>query len=90
MNLATFDKLAYIDSLKANGVSEDQARAHAAALDTALHDVVATKADIAEVKADMTEVKADLKWIKLIGGAILAFLILPWLAKLVSSTMPGP
>ncbi len=77
-----FDKMTYVDSLKANGVAEDQARAHAVALDTALHEAVATK-------ADMAEVKADLKWLKLIGGAILAFLILPWLAKLASSTMPG-
>ena len=53
MSVTTFDKLAYVDSLKAHGVAEDQARAHAAALDTALHDVVATKADIEAVRADM-------------------------------------
>ena len=64
MNVTTFDKLAYIDALKANGVAEDQARAHAVALDTALHEVVATKADMAAVRADMaTEfaaVRADM------------------------------
>ena len=64
MNVTTFDKLAYIDALKANGVAEDQARAHAVALDTALHEVVATKADMATVRADMaTEfaaVRADM------------------------------
>ncbi len=53
MNVTTFDKLAYIDSLKANGVAEDQARAHAAALDAALHEAVATKADLADVKVEM-------------------------------------
>lgn len=60
MSLATFDKLAYIDSLKANGVSEDHARAHAAALDTALHEAVATKADMADVKDLIAEVRSEI------------------------------
>jgi len=41
-----FDKLIYIDRLKRAGISEDQARAHAEAMDEALHKAVATKADI--------------------------------------------
>ena len=43
-----------------------------------------------DAKIDLlrTEMKTDLKWIMLIGGAILAVLILPWLEKLVSATMP--
>ena len=40
-------------------------------------------------KADLAHLETELKWIKLIGGAILAVLILPWLAELVSATMPG-
>ncbi len=64
MNLATFDKLAYIDSLKANGVSEDQARAHAAALDTALHEAVATKADLADVKGLIADVRSEISEVR--------------------------
>ena len=50
-----------------------------------VHDV---KADVHEVKADIAELKTDLKWMKLIGAAVLAVLILPWLAELISATMP--
>lgn len=42
----TFDKLLYIDRLKSAGVEEQQARAHAEALDQALRDTVATKQDV--------------------------------------------
>ncbi len=71
MNVTTFDKLAYIDSLKANGVAEDQARAHAAALDTALHEVVATKADISDVRADIATSKSEI--VRWVFGMLLAF-----------------
>ena len=54
-------------------------------------DTVATKADIFEVKADIaeikTELKTELKWIKLIGGTVLAALVLLWLVELISGTM---
>ncbi|WP_419738646.1 hypothetical protein [Ruegeria sp.] len=40
------------------------------------------KADVAALQADIAEVRSDLKWMKGIGGAILAVLILPWLADL--------
>ncbi|TVQ52796.1 MAG: hypothetical protein EA355_14455 [Rhodobacteraceae bacterium] len=46
MNVAVFDRLAYLDALKAGGVSEEHARAHASALDAALRDSVATKGDL--------------------------------------------
>jgi hypothetical protein len=46
----TFDKLVYIDRLKAAGVGEPQARAHAEALDQALRDTVATKSDLAAIE----------------------------------------
>jgi len=48
---------------------------------------VATKADLTKLE---TELKTELKWIKLIGGAILAVLILPWLAEILSSTEGSP
>ena len=43
--------------------------------------------DISELatKADLAEVKADLRWIKLIGGTVLAVLILPWFTQLGAS-----
>ncbi len=48
MSTVTFDKLAYIDSLKESGIPEAQARAHATALNNALHDSVASQADLRE------------------------------------------
>lgn len=57
----TFDKLAYIDRLKAAGIDEKHARAHAEGLDQALREEVATKSDIASVKAEIAELRADTK-----------------------------
>jgi transketolase C-terminal domain/subunit len=50
----TFDKLAYVDRLKAAGMGEREARALAEGLDQALREEVATKSDLAAVKADLT------------------------------------
>jgi uncharacterized protein YceH (UPF0502 family) len=50
----TFDKLAYVDRLKAAGMGEREARALAEGLDQALREQVATKSDLAAVKADLT------------------------------------
>ncbi len=60
MTATTFDKLAYIDSLQANGVAEDQARAHAVALNAALHEAVATKVDMADVKGLIADVRSEI------------------------------
>ena len=53
-----FDKLAYKDKLTASGVPEATARAHAAAMDEALRESVATKsfvtAELAKLKLDLT------------------------------------
>ncbi len=61
----TFDRLAYIDRLTAAGVDEKQARAQADALDAALRDTVATKADLerleAKLEAKMETLNANLK-----------------------------
>ena len=72
-------------------------KANVKALDTkidtglkALNENVATKADVKALdtkidtglKALDTKIGTDLKWMKLIGGAILAVLIMPWLAEL--------
>jgi hypothetical protein len=41
-----FDRLAYIDRLKRGGIDDNQARAHAEAMDGALRESVATKPDL--------------------------------------------
>jgi hypothetical protein len=46
MTTMTFDRLAYIDRLKAAGVAEPQARAMADGLEQALREKVATKSDV--------------------------------------------
>ena len=43
-----------------------------------------------ELRGEIAELRTELKWIKVIGAAILAVLILPWLAELITATMPGP
>jgi hypothetical protein len=45
-----FDKLTYIDRLKRAGIEDNQARAHAEAMDEALRESVATKSDIARLE----------------------------------------
>lgn len=57
----TFDRLAYIDRLRAAGFDEKQARAHAEALDAALRDSVATKADIERLETKIETSAANLK-----------------------------
>jgi hypothetical protein len=49
-----FDKLGFIDRLKRAGIKDNQARAHAEAMDEALRESVATKLDIALAVRDMT------------------------------------
>ena len=66
-----FDKLAYVDRLKASGVDELQARAHADGLEQAFREEVATKSDlaaltahfdtrIAAVQSDIVELKGEI------------------------------
>ena len=59
-----FDRLAYVDRLKAGSFSEQQARAAADALGDALAETVATKADIAgvETKIDQLENKLEVRF----------------------------
>jgi hypothetical protein len=60
-----FDRLRYIDKLKGAGIGEDQARAHADAIDEALREVVATKRDLdalaAATKHDLGAARAALE-----------------------------
>ena len=80
-----FDTMATVRLLRNSGIEERQAEAIAAAIRDGVTGGVATKADLARLE---TELKTELKWIKLIGGAILAVLVLPWLAELITATMP--
>ena len=94
-----FDTRATVRRLRASGIEERQAEAIAAAIKDGVTGGVATKADIGAIKADIgklearldsleARLEAEFKWIKLIGGAVLAVLVLPWLAELISATMP--
>jgi len=56
----TFDKLAYIDRLKAAGFAEPQARAMADGLDLALREEVATKSDLGLLRGEMIGLKGEL------------------------------
>jgi hypothetical protein len=60
MTAMTFDKLAYIDRLKAVGFTEPQARAMADGLDQASREEVATKGDIVGLRGEIALVKSDL------------------------------
>lgn len=57
----TFDRLAYVDRLKENGVEEKQARAHAEALDAAPRDTVATKSDLDGLRSDLDGLGRELR-----------------------------
>lgn len=61
MTAMTFDKLAYIDRLKAVGFTEPQARGMADGLDQALREEVATKSDIAGLRNEMNLLRVELK-----------------------------
>ncbi len=52
-----FDTLAYARRLKAAGVDEAQAEAHAEAVRDAITEGVATKADVADLKADLANLE---------------------------------
>ena len=86
-----FDTMATARLLRESGIEERQAAAITTAIKDGVTGGVATKTDIAALKTDIarleTELKTELKWIKLIGGAVLAVLVLPWLADLIRATM---
>lgn len=53
MATVTFDKLAYTQLLRSGGFTPEQAETSAHALDSALRDSVATKADLESVKTEL-------------------------------------
>jgi hypothetical protein len=60
-----FDRQRYTDKLRDNGIDEKAARAHGDALDGALREAIATKADVQSVKADVQSVRDELTAAKL-------------------------
>ncbi len=50
------------------------------------------RVDALDAKIDSLGARLDteLKWIKAIGGVIVAILILPWLAEFFGAVLPGP
>ena len=70
-----FDTLATARKLKAAGVDDAQAEAHAEAIASAVHsgrDDLATRADLAAVKTDLASVKTDLAGVKVELAAVKA------------------
>ena len=61
MTAMTFDKLAYIDRLKAVGFDEPQARGMADALDQALCEKMATRSDLAAFRTEIDLFRAEFK-----------------------------
>ncbi len=84
-----FDTMAALRRLEAGGFSSEQAEAITQTVRDGVTGGVATKADIADVRTDIAELRVELKWIKLIWAAVLAVLVLPWLAEVISANMPG-
>ncbi|MDE0694943.1 MAG: hypothetical protein OXH76_03810 [Boseongicola sp.] len=100
-----FDTITTIQRLRGAGIEQAHAEAITASIRAGVTGGVATKADVELVQQELQTVKAELegkidalgaemktelKWIKIIGGTIVALLILPWLAALVGTTLPGP
>ncbi len=94
------DTLAFTKKLREAGAEEGLAEAIVEGLTAADTSELATKSDVAKVESGLKQdilkvenkidkVDVDLNWIKLIGGAILAVLILPWLTELAKTLMNG-
>ena len=64
MTAMTFDKLTYVDRLKAAGFNEPQARALADGLDQALREEVATKSDLVVVRSDLAAVRNEIALVR--------------------------
>ena len=71
-NAPAFDTLAYARKLKAAGVGEAQAEAHAEAVRDAVTEGVATKADIRDLKTEITNIKWVLGFLAALTPAMAA------------------
>lgn len=68
MNGIVFDRLAFVDRLTSGGIAAAHARVHADAIDVAMRETVATKADIEALqtatKADIADVRNDIETLR--------------------------
>ena len=81
-----FDTLVVTRGLEARGFDAGQVEAITEAVRAGVTGGVATRNDLSRLEVRIT---TERRWIRLIGAAILAVLILPWPAELISRTMPG-
>ena len=63
---ATFDTLEYVETLKAAGVPEEQAKAHVKALSNVAGNTLTTKADLQELEHRLT-IKAGTMFVIAVG-----------------------
>jgi hypothetical protein len=95
MTTMTFDKLAYVDRLKAAGFTDPQTRALADGLDQALREEVASKRDITDLRvelgADVTALRSEFKGdMASLKGELLAAMkadkidLLKWVVMLIA------
>ena len=82
-----FDTLAVARRLEAGSFDAGQAEAVTETVRAGVTRSAAAGNDLSRLE---TRITTELRWIKLIGAAILAVLILPWLAEPISGTVPGP
>lgn len=83
MTTMTFDKLAYVDRLKAAGFEDDKARAMAEGLDVALREEIVTKSELraqnaelkSELKADIAALRGEFGVVKWMAGFTLAIIV---------------
>lgn len=83
MTAMTFDKLAYVDRLKAAGFEDDKARAMAEGPDVALREEIVTKSELraqfaefkTEVRADISTLRGEFGLVKWMAGFTLAILV---------------
>jgi len=94
-----FDTMAAVRNLRDTGLDQKQAEAIAATVQKGISGGVATKADIIRLESDMrvgfaemrvgfAKIESDVKWIKLIGGVIVAALVLPLFADFILDAWP--
>ena len=64
MSAVAFDTLKFVETLKASGVPEKQAKAQAVALSEAVDINLASKQDIKDVKGEIKDVKGEIKSVR--------------------------
>ena len=79
----TFDTLAYVKKLKAAGVPEKQAEAHAETFAEIVEDRIATKQDIRMLKQDLKELELSMKQELKLGLASTKAEIIKWVAGML-------